>query len=230
MSRFAKVNLLEVEDSVAGRVEGLEGRFGREHLDSRDLGVSLFDTPRTSVARWPTATRSRRRPTSSPPAPVGSSSTTRSTSSGPGMSSGSRPRSSEHLRPVPMGWTSSPWAAPSPRRVMAFVLQLLGPTPSRQAGCSTAPRGADDRIRSRASRNTGDCFGGKATAARRRVARSQRHEHDRPLAGLAGDSLVAEPVACVRRRTGRRESSRQERRGSRVSPPVLPLLRRRPGH
>ena len=42
MSRFAKVNLLEVEDSVAGRVEGLEARFGRKHLDSRDLGVSLF--------------------------------------------------------------------------------------------------------------------------------------------------------------------------------------------
>jgi len=31
-----------VEDSVAGRVEGLEGRFGRKHLESRDLGVSLF--------------------------------------------------------------------------------------------------------------------------------------------------------------------------------------------
>jgi uncharacterized cupin superfamily protein len=42
MSRFAKVNLLEVEDSVAGRVEGIEGRFGRKYLDSRDLGVSLF--------------------------------------------------------------------------------------------------------------------------------------------------------------------------------------------
>src|SRR6478609_3931532 len=42
MSRFAKVNLLEVEDSVAGRVEGLEGRFGRKHLDSRDLGISHF--------------------------------------------------------------------------------------------------------------------------------------------------------------------------------------------
>ena len=42
MSRFAKVNLLEVEDSVGGRVEGLEGRFSRKHLDSRDLGVSLF--------------------------------------------------------------------------------------------------------------------------------------------------------------------------------------------
>jgi quercetin dioxygenase-like cupin family protein len=42
MSRFAKVNLLEVEDSDAGRVEGLEARFGRKHLESRDLGVSLF--------------------------------------------------------------------------------------------------------------------------------------------------------------------------------------------
>lgn len=42
MSRFAKVNLLEVEDSAAGRVEGLEARFGRKHLESRDLGVSLF--------------------------------------------------------------------------------------------------------------------------------------------------------------------------------------------
>lgn len=42
MSRYAKVNLLEVEDSVAGRVEGLDGRFGRKHLESRDLGVSLF--------------------------------------------------------------------------------------------------------------------------------------------------------------------------------------------
>jgi mannose-6-phosphate isomerase-like protein (cupin superfamily) len=42
MSRFAKVNLFEVEDSVAGRVEGLEGRYARKHLDSRDLGISLF--------------------------------------------------------------------------------------------------------------------------------------------------------------------------------------------
>lgn len=42
MSRFAKVNLLEVEDSVGARVEGLQGRFGRKHLDSRDLGISHF--------------------------------------------------------------------------------------------------------------------------------------------------------------------------------------------
>ena len=40
MPRYAKVNLLEVEDSVAGRAEGIEGRFARKHLESRDLGVS----------------------------------------------------------------------------------------------------------------------------------------------------------------------------------------------
>jgi len=42
VSRFAIVNLLDVEDSVGDRVPGLEGRFGRKHLESRDLGVSLF--------------------------------------------------------------------------------------------------------------------------------------------------------------------------------------------
>ncbi|HSZ12604.1 MAG TPA: hypothetical protein VK790_01040 [Solirubrobacteraceae bacterium] len=42
MSDFAIVNLLEVEDSVGERAPGIEGRFGRKHLDSRDLGVSLF--------------------------------------------------------------------------------------------------------------------------------------------------------------------------------------------
>ena len=40
MSDFAIVNLLELDDSVKGRVEGLEGRFGRTQLGSRDLGVS----------------------------------------------------------------------------------------------------------------------------------------------------------------------------------------------
>jgi mannose-6-phosphate isomerase-like protein (cupin superfamily) len=42
MSRFAVVNLLEVEDSVGERVPEVEGRFGRKHLDSRDLGISHF--------------------------------------------------------------------------------------------------------------------------------------------------------------------------------------------
>ena len=40
MPDYAIVNLLELEDDVAGRVEGLEGRFGRKCLGSRDLGVS----------------------------------------------------------------------------------------------------------------------------------------------------------------------------------------------
>jgi len=42
MSRFSTVNLLEVQDSVGERAPGIEGRFGRKHLDSRDLGVSHF--------------------------------------------------------------------------------------------------------------------------------------------------------------------------------------------
>jgi quercetin dioxygenase-like cupin family protein len=40
MPGYAIVNLLEIDDSVAGRVAGLEARFGRKHLGSRDLGVS----------------------------------------------------------------------------------------------------------------------------------------------------------------------------------------------
>jgi quercetin dioxygenase-like cupin family protein len=40
MSGYAIVNLLELDDSVSGRVEGLEGRFGRSKLGSRDLGVT----------------------------------------------------------------------------------------------------------------------------------------------------------------------------------------------
>jgi mannose-6-phosphate isomerase-like protein (cupin superfamily) len=42
MSRFSTVNLLEVEDIVGERAPGIEGRFGRKFLDSRDLGVSYF--------------------------------------------------------------------------------------------------------------------------------------------------------------------------------------------
>jgi mannose-6-phosphate isomerase-like protein (cupin superfamily) len=40
MSDFAIVNLLEIDDSMAGRTAGIEGRFGRKPLGSRDLGVS----------------------------------------------------------------------------------------------------------------------------------------------------------------------------------------------
>jgi mannose-6-phosphate isomerase-like protein (cupin superfamily) len=42
VSRFAKLNLLELEDGTGGHFEGLEGRFGRGSLESRDLGVSHF--------------------------------------------------------------------------------------------------------------------------------------------------------------------------------------------
>ena len=42
MSRFAKVNLQDVENSVGERAPGLDARFGRSHLESRDLGISRF--------------------------------------------------------------------------------------------------------------------------------------------------------------------------------------------
>ena len=42
MSDYAMVNLLDLEDSVGDRVEGLEARFSRTAIESRDLGVSLF--------------------------------------------------------------------------------------------------------------------------------------------------------------------------------------------
>jgi len=42
MDPFTIVNLLGLDDSVSGRVEGLEARFARAHIDSRDLGVSHF--------------------------------------------------------------------------------------------------------------------------------------------------------------------------------------------
>jgi mannose-6-phosphate isomerase-like protein (cupin superfamily) len=42
MADYAIVNLLEIDDSVEGRVPGMEGRFSRKHLGSRDLGVSHF--------------------------------------------------------------------------------------------------------------------------------------------------------------------------------------------
>jgi mannose-6-phosphate isomerase-like protein (cupin superfamily) len=42
MSRFAKVNLQDVENSVGDRAPGIDGRFGRTLLESRDLGISRF--------------------------------------------------------------------------------------------------------------------------------------------------------------------------------------------
>jgi mannose-6-phosphate isomerase-like protein (cupin superfamily) len=42
MGDYAIVNLLEIDDSLAGRVPGMEGRFGRTPLGSRDLGISHF--------------------------------------------------------------------------------------------------------------------------------------------------------------------------------------------
>jgi quercetin dioxygenase-like cupin family protein len=42
MADYEIVNLLEIGDSVKGRVPGMEGRFGRAQLGSRDLGVSHF--------------------------------------------------------------------------------------------------------------------------------------------------------------------------------------------
>ncbi len=40
MPSYTKLNLLELEDTVGERAPGIEGRFGRTKLESRDLGVS----------------------------------------------------------------------------------------------------------------------------------------------------------------------------------------------
>jgi quercetin dioxygenase-like cupin family protein len=40
MAGYAIVNLLELDDSVGGRVDGLEGRFSRTSVGSTDVGVS----------------------------------------------------------------------------------------------------------------------------------------------------------------------------------------------
>lgn len=42
MERYAVVNLMDLDNVLAGRAEGLEARFARQHLDSRDIGVSHF--------------------------------------------------------------------------------------------------------------------------------------------------------------------------------------------
>lgn len=40
MTDYSKVNLLKIETS--SKNEGVEARFARKYLDSRDLGISLF--------------------------------------------------------------------------------------------------------------------------------------------------------------------------------------------
>ena len=40
MPDYTIMNLLALDDVVGDRLPGLEGRFGRAHMDSRDLGVS----------------------------------------------------------------------------------------------------------------------------------------------------------------------------------------------
>ncbi len=42
MSDWTIVNLQDVDDTAAGRTDGLEARMGRKDIGSRDLGVSLF--------------------------------------------------------------------------------------------------------------------------------------------------------------------------------------------
>ena len=103
MPAYAIVNLLELDDSVAGRVPGLEGRFGRTSLGSRDLGVSHWRYAAGTRAAAATATASRRRPTWSSRAPAACGSTTRCATSGSGTSCASRPRWCARSRPGPTG-------------------------------------------------------------------------------------------------------------------------------
>jgi quercetin dioxygenase-like cupin family protein len=42
MADYTIVNLLDLDDSIQGRVPGMEARFSRKHLGSRDLGVTHF--------------------------------------------------------------------------------------------------------------------------------------------------------------------------------------------
>src|SRR3954470_13526724 len=42
MPDYAIVNLQDLENVVGDRLPGLEGRFSRKHLSSRELGVSRF--------------------------------------------------------------------------------------------------------------------------------------------------------------------------------------------
>jgi uncharacterized cupin superfamily protein len=40
MDNYTRVNLMEIDNSMAGRAEGIEGRFGRGPMGARDVGVS----------------------------------------------------------------------------------------------------------------------------------------------------------------------------------------------
>jgi mannose-6-phosphate isomerase-like protein (cupin superfamily) len=42
MSAYTALNLLELDDVVGNRAPGIEGRFARSKMESRDLGVSHF--------------------------------------------------------------------------------------------------------------------------------------------------------------------------------------------
>jgi mannose-6-phosphate isomerase-like protein (cupin superfamily) len=42
MASYTTVNLLDVENVIGDRAPGIDGRFTRKQLDSRDLGVSRF--------------------------------------------------------------------------------------------------------------------------------------------------------------------------------------------
>jgi len=42
MSRHARVNLRELDNSMAGQTDAIEGRLGRGPVGSRDIGVSLW--------------------------------------------------------------------------------------------------------------------------------------------------------------------------------------------
>jgi mannose-6-phosphate isomerase-like protein (cupin superfamily) len=45
MSNFTIVNMQDVEPSEMAQKAGIEGRFARKHMESRDLGVSLWRYP-----------------------------------------------------------------------------------------------------------------------------------------------------------------------------------------
>jgi mannose-6-phosphate isomerase-like protein (cupin superfamily) len=42
VSAYTIINLKQIEDSVGERAPGVEGRFGRRHLDSEHLGITYF--------------------------------------------------------------------------------------------------------------------------------------------------------------------------------------------